>query len=118
MSFTNKHGSGGKLFDFTAPEHFTYKSLRELAQENPLDTVYKVNALYINTKGRFGDSPVIATDNELVNAPQHLMKTVQDVLRDAESLGLINRGLVGFKIYEYQNQFGTNYGLQWVDIPA
>lgn len=117
MSFAKKHNAGtGKLFTFNPPAHFVYKTLKDLATENPLDTVYQVNAFYINTKGRYGDSPVIATNNELVNAPQHLLNIVQDVFKDAESQSLINNGYVGFKIYTYQNDFGTNYALEWVDI--
>lgn len=116
MKFTEKYGSDGKLFTFDIPENFEYTDLRSLANKNGLDTIYQVNALYINTKGKYGDAPVIATNCELVNAPQHLTVVVKDVLKDGESLALINNGKVGFSIYEYQNQHGVCYGLNWVDL--
>lgn len=117
MKFTEKHGSAGKLFTFEIPENFEYTNLRDLANKNGLETVYQVNALYINTKGKYGDAPVIATNCELVNAPQHLTDTVKDVLKDGESLALINNGKVGFNIYEYLHpQHGVCYGLSWLDL--
>lgn len=114
--FTEKHGSDGKLFTFDIPENFEYTDLRGLVNKNGLEAVYQVNALYINTKGKYGDAPVIATNNELVNAPQHLTAVVKDVLKDGESLSLINNGKVGFNIYEYENQHGVCYGLNWLDL--
>ena len=114
--FTEKHSSNGKLFTFEIPENFEYTDLKGLVEKNGLETVYQVNALYINTKGKYGDSPVIATNCELVNAPQHLTSVVKDVLNDGESLSLINNGKVGFNIYTYENQHGLCYGLNWLDL--
>ncbi len=116
MSFTKKHGTGAKLFTFEIPENFDYFNLSELVQKNGIDTVYQVNAFYINTKGKFGDAPVIATNCELVNAPQHTLDVVKAALADGESVSLINGGFVGFKIYEYKNSYGVNYGVEWVDL--
>lgn len=116
MSFTKKHGSGGKLFTFEIPTHFEYTDLRQLAEKNSLETVYQVNAMFINTKGKFGDAPVLVTNNEIVNAPQHLTNVIKDVLADGESISLVNNGCVGFKIYTYENHYGLNYGLEWVDL--
>lgn len=116
MKFTEKHSSNGKLFTFEIPENFEYTDLKGLAEKNGLETVYQVNALYINTKGKYGDSPVIATNCELVNAPSHLTSVVKDVLKDGESLSLINNGKVGFNIYTYENQHGVCYGLNWLDL--
>lgn len=115
-TFTAKHGTGGKLFKFEIPEHFEYCDLKELVARNTLEAVYKINALYINKKGKYGDAPVIATDTDLVNAPQHLLDTVLDVLNDQASRYLIDQGKVGFKIYEYKNQYGINHAVEWVDL--
>lgn len=87
-----------------------------MVKEYGIDTVHKVNALYINKKSKFGDSPVIVTDNELVNAPGHMLDTVLEILVDGESLSLINGGYVGFKIYAYTNEYGEHFGVEWVDI--
>lgn len=116
-TFTKKHGTGGKLFAFEIPEGMGYTDLKDLANRHGLEPVYKVNALYINKKGKFGDAPVIATDTDLVNAPQHLLDTVLEVLADQASRLMIDNGEVGFKIYKYKNQYGENFGLEWVDIP-
>lgn len=115
-TFTKKHGSGGKLFSFEIPDHFEYCDLKELVARNGLEAVYKINALYINKKGKYGDAPVIATDTDLVNAPQHLLDTVLEVLADQASRLMIDEGKVGFKIYEYKNSYGLNYAVEWVDL--
>lgn len=117
MSFANKYNTSERKFKFDTPNHFEYYSLKELVKEYGIDKIHKVNAIYINTKSRFGDAPVIVTDSELVNAPHHLLDTVKQVLNDGESISLINNGYVGFKVYEYETkEFGTNYSLEWVDI--
>lgn len=117
MSFANKHNTeNSKKFTFEIPKEFEYANLKDLVATYGIDHTHKVNALFINTKGKFGEQPVIATEKELVNAPQHLTETVKDILTDGESLSSINNGAVGFVIYEYENQYGTCYGLNWVDI--
>ncbi len=115
-TFTKKHGSGGKLFKFEIPENFGYVNLKELVDRNGLEPVYKINAFYINKKGKFGDAPVIATDNELVNAPQHLLDTVLEVMEDQASRLMVDDGKVGFKVYAYKNSYGENYAVEWVDL--
>ena len=115
--FAKKHNAAlVRLFTFEAPEHFEYKSLADIAAEKGLDAIHKINAIYINKKGKYGDQPVLATDSELVNAPHHLLESVLDILEDAESVATINNGHAGFKIYSYENKHGTNYALEWADI--
>lgn len=116
MSFSKKHSTGGKIFDFEIPEGFKYQDLKQMVATYGVEQVHVVNALYVNTKGLYGDAPVIATDNELVNAPQHLVEVVKQVRDDAESIAMVNKGAVGFKIYPYENKYGLCYGLEWVDL--
>ena len=115
--FASKHNSAlERPFTFEIPEEFKYTDLKSMAAKYGIKSPFVIHAIYINKKGHFGDQPVLATDNELVNAPHHLMECVNDILADAESINLINRGHVGFKIYTYDNKYGTNYALEWVDL--
>lgn len=116
MSFAAKHNSKMNLFTFEVPDSFEFATLKQLFESKGEKAIHKVNLIYINKKGKFGHQPVIATDSELVNAPHHLLENVLEALEDAESVNLINNGHVGFKIYTYENEYGTNYGLEWVDI--
>lgn len=115
-SFASKHASNARLFLFDIPEHFTYKDLAKVAQEYGIGYPFKLKAIYINRKGKFGPQPVLATENELVNAPHHMMDGVNDILADAESVNMINDGVVGFKLYTYENSFGQQFGVEWIDI--
>ena len=115
MSFANKHNAKPNPFPYVTPETHLYVKPSVLAAQNGLDKVYKLNAIYVNKKGKFGDEPVFATDNELVNAPQHMMDAVNDILNDSESINLVIDGQVYFKLYEYENSKGKQVGITWVD---
>ena len=116
-SFADKHNVKPSPFTFVTPDHFEYTKPATLATLNGIDAVYKLNAIYVNKKGQFGDEPVFVTDNELVNAPRHMMDSVNDILNDSESINLILDGQVYFKIYEYKNAKGNQHGITWVDAP-
>lgn len=115
MSFAKKHNTT-RNFPFEIPEYFEHKDLADLAEEYGIDEVHKINAIYINKKGKFGDQPVFATDGELVNVPHHHLSVVNDILQDAESIAIINNGHAGFKLYTYENKFGTQFAVEFVDI--
>lgn len=122
-NFTKKYNKK-KLFTFEIPEEFEYKSLADLYEESK-DAEHPVNALYINTKGLYDDSPVVATDTCMVNLPSHLTKTVNEMLEDDQLVSAINNGEFGFKIYTYtyksklkkdKGETKTAYSVEWVDL--
>ena len=115
MGVANSLNKGNK-FNFTIPENFKYKKLSELVQENGYDYVYRVNAVYINTRSKYGNAPVIATDCELVNLPNHLMPICEHIRSDKDCIEAINNGTLGFKIYSYQRGTATYYSVNWVDL--
>jgi|SRR5699024_4542602 len=114
MSILNKYNQG-KQFEYDKDVKREFADLKELAGFFQLSEVYPVRALFINTKGRFGDAPVVYTDKYMVNAPSHMVDTVREMMSDDELVELVNAGKVGFKIYEYKNKYGLNYGLEWVE---
>lgn len=116
MSFAKKHNTVVTHFDFETPSDFDYKKPANLIVEYGEDKVYPVKAIYINKKGQFGDEPVIVTDEFIVNAPSHLVDSIKEIFEDENSVKLINEGKVGFKLYSYENKFGTQYSVTWVDV--
>ena len=115
MSFANKHNTKPNPFTFKTPAEHPYIKPSELALLNGLDKTYVVRAMYINTGGKFGDEPVIITDKFTMNAPHSMAEKVAAIIDDGESTQLINSGEVAFKLYEYTNKYGTQYGVTWVD---
>ena len=97
---------------------FEYYKLEELYKANGGDEVYPVKALFVNTKGRFGDSAVIVTDRCFVNLPVHMLGTVNDILTDEEAIQEIKAGNVGFMVYEYfMKKYNRKcYSVRFVDI--
>lgn len=116
MSIASKYNRGhGKKFTFEIPKEFTYSSLHDLYNNNGADFVYDIRAMYINKKSKFGESPVIATSNELVNFPKHLTDTVKEMLTDSEVIDAINNHVFGFQIYTYTDGANVYYSVNWVD---
>lgn len=113
--FAEKHNSS-KRFNFDIPEHYEYYDLKQVHDHFGMEKEHRIHAILTNSKGKFGEQPVLATDFGLVNAPHHMMKVVRDIYADAESISLINNGCVGFKLYTYENSYGVQLGVEWVDL--
>lgn len=116
MGIANKYNKVN-LFDFTIPKDFEYRSLHDLFNDNGKDCVYEVRALYINKKSKFGESPIVATNQYLVNLPKHMTDTVKEMMRDEEFVNAVNSGTIGFTIYTYEtkNRAELCYSVNWVD---
>ena len=80
-----------------------YKTLGGLFEESP-DLIHPIRSIYINTKSKFGDAPVVVSDGYNINLPKHMCATVQEMLQDSEAMALIRAGKVGLSIYEYTNE--------------
>lgn len=115
----SKFNHSGRKFKFQTPESHTYKSLAMLYAEysdNP-ERVTVVRALYINHKSKYGDSPCMVTDFEIVNLPKHMTDDVKAIIADDSIVDDINSGRVGFKIAPYEKDNKTYYSIDWVEIP-
>lgn len=118
MSFANKHNTKPSPFTFKTPEMHPFTKPAELVAQNGIDATYVLRAMYINKGGQFGLEPVLVTDDFILNAPSHMVEKVEQIIDDGESTQLVNNGEVAFKLYEYKNKFGQQFGVTWVDVPA
>ena len=116
MSFASRFNKG-KKFDFETTG-LEFKSLADLYNANGEEKIYTLKALYINTKSKYGDAPVFATPDFLVNAPQHLVDTVNEILSDSDAINDINNNKVGFSIYPYKaEKFDVDtFGIKFEDL--
>lgn len=112
----NQHNKGSR-FDFKTPDHFEYINLAQLDNKYP-SKKHQVNALYINTKSRYGDAPVAVTDEHIVNLPSHLLDTVKSLMNVNEFVEAVNKQLIGFTIYKYEGTNGAGYSVNWVRLDA
>lgn len=117
MSIANKYNKT-KVFTFTIPSEYQYRTLSELFEKNGKNKVYPVKALYINKKSKFGDAPIVATDECLVNLPSHLLDTVKEMMNDEELVDAVNENKFGFTIYTYENKNTKEIccSVNWVDM--
>lgn len=115
-SFASRFNKSRK-FDIDTT-NFQYASLCDLFNQNGAEFVYPVRAIYINTKGKYADAPVIATDDCFVNCPSHMTETAREILADDEAIADINAGKVGFQIYGYtaSKYHKDCFGVEFVDV--
>ena len=115
MSYATKFNKGRK-FTFEMSDEVNYFSLDVLFDKNP-EQIYDVKAFYINTKSKFGNAPCVAIDKDtIVNLPNHLLETVEEMINDEECVNAINNDEVKFKIYSYKDKTfnKTCYSVEWL----
>ena len=100
----------------------TYMNLEELYTAYGPAKKYKVEAIYINDKGKYGPRPSVRIRDKagkpvVVNFPKHKLEQTEDILEDTDAIADINAGKVGFVIYSYKgNDKVTYYSANWIDI--
>lgn len=121
MGIASKYNKGGVAFTAKPAEGTGYCKLRDLANSDGWSPsiMYKIGALYLNDKGKFGTEAVAYITEPfaaLVNLPAHMVDTISDMRKDAEAVKAINEGKLGFTVYEYTGNNGTGYSINFVDL--
>ena len=116
MSFAKKFNTTKAQFTFIPNENTPFVKPADLVGYNGIDAVYTLKGCYINKRGLYGDEPVLITETHFVNAPSHLAETITNVLKDENAVKLVNLNKVGFRFYEYENKYGMQLGIEWVDL--
>lgn len=117
MSFADTYNE--PEFNFELTDEHDFINLAGLVAEYHLEYVHIVRAININTAGEYGDAGIITTNTHLVNLPTHLTSKLRDILANKKNISDINAGKVGFSIKEYENKYGTQLTIKWINvIPA
>lgn len=105
-------------FKFEPSKDFTFRKLEELYKENGKDEVYTVKGMFINTKSKYGNYPIVVCSEYYVLLPKHLVDVVKEIRQDKQLVKDINGDKVGFEIYEYvQPKYKRKcYSINWLDI--
>lgn len=118
MSFAKRHNRGSKFNIDTAG--YNYKTCKELVDDQGLEKIYQIAALYINTKGKFDDHPVVVIPElkALLDLPPHMTEEVKEILSSEEDIDDINAGLVGIQLEEYVSKTHNRkcIGVKWMDL--
>lgn len=114
MSILNQFNNGARFeYDNEKEREFIdFKELHFKIGDEPIT----VEALFINTKSKFGDAPVIFTNEYMVNAPQHMTEVVNQMRVNDDVVKMINERRVGLKLYKYTNSYGEAVGGEWVEL--
>lgn len=116
MSLSKLLNTSNPKFTFDIPETHEFKSPKDLFSHFGKEQIYNVKGMYVNTKGKFGDEPVLILDICLLNAPKHTLEAVNTIRTNDEHVKAVNDGKLGIKLYTYDNQYGTQYGVEWIDL--
>lgn len=108
----SKHQNVVANFDFPEKDR-DFKKLEELYNEQP-KARYTILAIFINTKGKFGNQGVFITDDFQVNLPPHLLDLSQNLRQDEEVIEAINNRQLAFEIYQYNGKNGKGYSINLV----
>ena len=103
QNIINKYGSAFPEYDFPKRER-QFAKLSELTE----GTKYTIQALFINTKGKFGDQGVIYTNEFIINLPNHLLDLIKDLRSDEEVTEAINNRQLAFTVYSYATDTGRS----------
>lgn len=118
MSFAHKYNKGNIIFDIDITD-FSFMKLSDIYTSYGKNVV-QVDGLYINKKGKFNPHPVAINVEEemLIDLPEHMTETVEEILKDGESISLIKRGCVGLHVTQYTDKKykKTCYSAEWVDL--
>ncbi len=128
MAFSIKKYNKGGVFNINTA-NLAYITLKDLYAKNGDDGVYAIGAVYINTKSKFGDSPVVCVmdmdrdtgeikPSVMCNLPRHLLDTCREMMTDDDAVAAIKAVKVGFTIRKYHsNIYNTDaYSVEWVDL--
>lgn len=118
MSFAQKYNKGNVVFDIDIT-NFRFIKLEDIYSIYGKKEV-KVDGLYINKKSNFNPHPVAINIEEkmLIDLPEHMTETVNEILKDSESISLIKKGCVGLRAQKYTDKKykKTCYSAEWVDL--
>ena len=116
MSFAKRFNTAKTRFEYQAPDNTPFFKPVELVVKNGIEKVYTLKGCYVNKKGLYGNEPVLITEHCFINAPAHIAEIVEQVVKDENYINLVNLNKVGFRFYEYENKYGLQFGIEWVDL--
>lgn len=119
MSFASRYNKGSIDWAIPSLDNFKYMKLEEAFKTYKPETVYTVNGLYINRKGKYDDHGIVidAADSICLDLPAHMTDTIIEILKDPDAIADIKAGKVGVVIYTYEDSNkNLRYSAKWVDV--
>lgn len=114
MSALNKFNKG-RIFNYDSEVERVFINFLELYLKSGDDTVHDLQAIFINTKSKYGNAPVFISNEYQVNVPQHMLDTAEEMINDSDVVDLINKGKVGFQLYAYKGKNGDGVSCNFVE---
>lgn len=96
---------------------FKFIKLAELEKDTSYNGIYPIKGMFTMTS-KFGKQGIFITDKALVNIPNHMTETIEQILTEPELIDKINKGIVFFEIYKYDSKTYKKecYGIKFKEI--
>ena len=112
-------------FTFELPEELMNKPKEEKymsiadAHEKYLDAVLEIIGFGVSInrspKAKTEKNGWVATTDEIINVPYHQIPEIEKMLADANAIKLCKQGKLGVEIIGYENEWGQQYKVKWID---
>lgn len=114
MNFENFNK--GNKFDIDTKD-FKFIKLSELENDESYKGIYPIKGMFTMIS-KFGKQGIFITDKALVNMPNHMTETIEQILSEPELIDKINKGIVFFEIYKYVSKTYKKecYGINFKEI--
>lgn len=111
MSFASKYNKGnGVYFDINTDGFNTCK-----VKDLDINKQYKLLGVFV-FNGKFGKTPAFICDGWIVYGTESMLTTIEEILADPEAVADIKAGKVAIKARTYENSFGKQYAIDFIDI--
>lgn len=104
-------------FTFEPKDNMEYIDLKSMYEKCGTEYISVLRGVFTKDS-KFGKQSVAITDDFYINLPAHVNEIVDEILQDDEIIDEINKGQVGFKIYQYYSKKYDKkcYSIEFVEI--
>lgn len=102
--FNELNKNKGKRFTFNSDE-LEFANLADIITEKKGNFKAVVRGCFVYD-AKHGKRPAIITDKVIINVPNHLVKTVEQILANDDMIDAINRGECVIESYQYKDKDG------------
>lgn len=107
----------GRKFEYEVKNE-TYYSMQEFYESEVIARPAELKALFINTKGKFGEQAIAVCDGFNLRLPTHTVEDVKIMVSDDEIVSEINNGKAFIDVEKYfSNKYNKEcYSPIWVSL--
>lgn len=102
---------------FKAPSNMYYYNIKRLFSMYGQQKLYRVDNMWINPYGKYGEYACVQTPDFIATLPHHLINKMKRIMDSEKCQSAVNTGHFFFCIYEYDaGTFGKQYSVSFLTL--